>query len=63
MHLSQIPQCTIQISNVYIAVLNGALWHMEQVHLWDCDDWSVVCLSIRDIEDKVGTAANYFYKM
>ena len=63
MHLSQIPQCTIQNSNVYIADLNGALWHMGQVHLRDCDDWSAVCLSIRDIEDKVGTTANYFYKM
>ena len=32
MHLSHIPQCTIQNRNVHISVLNGALWDMGQVH-------------------------------
>ena len=32
MHLFHIPQCSIQNRNVYISVLNGALWGMEQVH-------------------------------
>ena len=32
MHLSHIPQCSIQNRNVHISVLNGALWNMEQVH-------------------------------
>ena len=32
MHLIHIPQCTIQNSNVHIAVQNGALWDMEQEH-------------------------------
>ena len=32
MHLFHIPQSSIQNRNVYISVLNGALWDMEQVH-------------------------------
>ena len=32
MHLFHIPQYAIQNRNVYISVLNGALWEMEQVH-------------------------------
>ena len=32
MHLSHIPQCTIQNRNVHISVVNGVLWDMEQVH-------------------------------
>ena len=32
MHLSYIPQCTIQNRNVHISVFNGALWDMEQMH-------------------------------
>ena len=39
MHQSHIPQCTNQNRNVYIPVLNGALWDMEQ--LWDLWDWSI----------------------
>ena len=37
LHLSHIPQCTIQNRNVYISVLNGALWDMGQMHVgvWD----------------------------
>ena len=31
MHLSHIPQYTIQNRNVHISVLNGALWDMGQV--------------------------------
>ena len=27
-----IPQCSTQNRNVYISVLNGALWDLEQVH-------------------------------
>ena len=36
------PQCTIQNKNVYISVLNGALWDIGQVH---CGNWnrSIVC--------------------
>ena len=30
MHLSHIRQCTIPSRNVYISVLNGALWDMKQ---------------------------------
>ena len=37
MHLFHIPQCTIQNRNVYISVLNGALWDMEQVHCGICE--------------------------
>ena len=33
MHPTHIPQCSIQNRNVYISVLNGALWDMGQV---DC---------------------------
>ena len=32
MHLSHIPQYTIQKSNVPISVLNVGLWDMGQVH-------------------------------
>ena len=37
MHLSHIPQCTIQDRNVHISVLNGALWDMGQVHCRICE--------------------------
>ena len=37
MHLSHIPQCTIQNRNVHISVLNGALWDMGQVHCGICE--------------------------
>ena len=30
-------QCTIQNSNVYISVLNGALWNMRQAHCGICE--------------------------
>ena len=36
MHLSHIPQCTIQNRNVHISVLNGALCDMGQVHCGIC---------------------------
>ena len=32
MHLFHIQQCTIQNRNVYISVLNGAVWDMGQMH-------------------------------
>ena len=37
MHLFHIPQCSIQNRNVHIAVLNGALWDLEQVHSGICE--------------------------
>ena len=37
MHLSHIPQCTIQNRNVHISDLNGALWDMGQVHCGICE--------------------------
>ena len=37
MHLSHIPQGTIQNRNVHISVLNGALWDMGQVHYGTCE--------------------------
>ena len=37
MHLSYIPQYTIQNRNVHISVLNGALWDIEQVHFEICE--------------------------
>ena len=37
MHLFHIPQCSIQNRNVYISVLNGAFWDMEQVHSGICE--------------------------
>ena len=37
MHLSQIPQCSIQNRNVHISILNGAMWDMEQVHSGICE--------------------------
>ena len=37
MYLSQTPQCTIQNRNVYISVLNGAFWAMEQVQCGICE--------------------------
>ena len=37
MHLFHIPQCSIQNRNVYISVLNGALWDMEQVQSGICE--------------------------
>ena len=39
MHLSHIPQFTIQNRNVHISFLNGVLWDMEQVH---CRIWEIV---------------------
>ena len=33
----RIPQCSIQNRSVYISVLNGALWHMEEVHHGICE--------------------------
>ena len=36
MHLSHIPQRTIQNRNGHISVLNGALWDMWQVGCWIC---------------------------
>ena len=32
-----ISQCSIKNRNVHIAVLNGALWDMEQVHYGICE--------------------------
>ena len=37
MHLSHIPQYTIQKRNVHISVLNGVLWDMGQVHCGICE--------------------------
>ena len=37
MHLSHIPQCTIQNRNVHISVLDGAVWDMEQVRCGICE--------------------------
>ena len=37
MHMSHIPQCTIQNRNVLISVLNGALWDIRQVHCRICE--------------------------
>ena len=37
MHLVHIQQCSIQNGDVYIYVLNGALWDMEQVHCGICE--------------------------
>ena len=37
MHLSHIPQCTIQNRNVPISVLNDALWDMEQLQCGICE--------------------------
>ena len=36
-HLSYIPQYTIQNRNVHISVLNGALWDMGQVYCGICE--------------------------
>ena len=36
-HLSHIPQCTIQNINVHISVLNGALWDIGQLHCGICE--------------------------
>ena len=43
MHLSHIPQCTIQNRNVHISVLNGALWDMGQVHRGICEIGLLPC--------------------
>ena len=37
MHLFYIPQCTIQNVNIDIAILNGTLWDIEQVHCGICE--------------------------
>ena len=37
MHVSHIPQCTIQNRNAHISVLNGVLWDMEQLHYRICE--------------------------
>ena len=37
MHLSHIPQCSIQNRNGHISVLNEALWDMEQAHSGICE--------------------------
>ena len=48
MHLSHIPQCTIQNRNVHISGLNCALWDIGQVHCGIrefgvlLNDWSIV---------------------
>ena len=36
MHLSHIPQYTIQNRNVHISVQNGVLWDMGQMHCGIC---------------------------
>ena len=43
-HLSHIPQCTIQNRNVHISVLNAALWDMGQVHCGICEIGSITCV-------------------
>ena len=42
LHLSHIPQCTIQNRHVHISVLNCALWDMGQAHCGICEFWSIV---------------------
>ena len=37
MHLSHIPQYTIQNRNVHLSVLNGVLWDMEQLYWKICE--------------------------
>ena len=43
MHLSHIPQCTIQNRNVHISVLNGVLWNMGQLHCGVCHIGLLCC--------------------
>ena len=42
LHLSHIPQYTIQNRHVHISVLNCALWDMGQAHCGICEFWSIV---------------------
>ena len=37
MHLSHIPQYTIQNWNVHISVINGVLWDIRQVQCGICE--------------------------
>ena len=37
MHMSHIPQCTIQNRNVHIPILIGVLWDMGQMHCGICE--------------------------
>ena len=37
MHLSHIPQYTIQNRNVHISVLNGVLWNKGKLHRTICE--------------------------
>ena len=46
MHLTHIPQCTIQNRNVHISILNDALWDMEHVHWGICEIGLLVCSSL-----------------
>ena len=43
MFLFHIPQCPIQNRNMYISVLNGALWEIEQVHSGICEVGQLFC--------------------
>ena len=58
MHMSHIRQCTTQNRNVYISVMNGALWDMGQVHCGICElgqlsviyIFNIVIVHVRSIE-------------
>ena len=65
MHLIHVAQCTIQNRNVPIAILNGALWHMEQVYYGICQLLEVAihihlcteCIQNFSIQHNVGVSA------
>ena len=57
MHLSHIPQCTIQNRNVHIPVVNGALWDMGQVH---CGIYEIGLLKAMSTNDPTSSSVYFF---
>ena len=56
MHLSHIPQYTIQDRNVHISVLNGVLWDMEHVQCGICEVallWQIFNWSLEQVSKKL----------
>ena len=59
MHLSHIPQHTIQNRNVHISVLNGVLWDMGQVHWGICEIGQFYNSLIRRLKPNKMTVCNF----
>ena len=51
MHMFHIPQCSIQNINVYISILNGALWELDQLGCrLSINGWATVLVSCQIVK-------------